>query len=326
MLESGEISGHRAIWLDNGVLRLTLLPQKGSDLYEFIHHPSGTQFLMRTPWGLKPASPHPPSDFLENYEGGWQVLFPNINDACNYRGLSIPFHGEAALLAWNDEILILNDKEVRLRVWVDCRLVPFRLERVFYLVRGEAQLILEESVTNLSDQPWEFDWCHHLVLGGNFIESGCRIETDAGSIITAPQLYEPLTARLAPGQRSIWPHAVGRNGEPIDLSVVPGREAHSHDDGMLGDLAKGEYTVVNPRLGIGFRLQWEKSVFPWIMFWMPYGGAELPPLTGVYGLGLEPTSAPLPLEQAVSAGYARQLGGGERLSTQLTAEVLTINS
>lgn len=323
MLEYGEICGHRAIWLDNGVLRLTLLPKKGGDLYELIHHPSGTQFLMRTPWGLKPPTQQPPSDFLENYEGGWQILFPNINDACIYRGRAIPFHGEAALLSWNEEVLTSTNKELRLKLWVDCKLLPFRLERIFHLVQGEARLELEESVTNFSDQPWDFVWCHHLVLGGNFIEPGCRIETHARSITTAPQLYEPKTARLEEGQLSPWPTARGRNGEEINLSLVPTTDVRSHDDGMLGDLLRGEYTVTNPRLGVGFRLQWDKRVFPWIMFWMPYGGAELPPLTGVYGLGLEPTSAPLPLEQAVSAGCASQLAGGERLSTRVTAEVQT---
>ncbi len=324
MLEFGEINGHRAIWLDNEVLRLTILPQKGGDISEFSHLPSGTQFLMRTPWGLKPAGQNPPSDFLENYEGGWQVLFPNINDACVYRGRDIPFHGEAALLAWNEEVLASTPREVRLKLWVDCRLVPFRLERVFHLGRGEGCLSVEESIINLSDQPWDYVWCHHLVLGGNFIEPGCRIEIPARKITTSSQLYEPQTARLQPGQSSDWPNAQGRKGEWIDLSLVPGMETHSHDDGMLGDLTSGEYSVTNPRLGIRFRLQWDNNVFPWVMFWMPYGGAELPPLTGVYGLGLEPTSAPLPLAQSAQAGFTRPLAGGERLSTTLTAGVQTV--
>jgi hypothetical protein len=124
MLEVITLNGHRALKLENGCLRMVVLPQKGADIYELSHLPSGVQFLMHTPWGLKPPSPQPPMDFLENYEGGWQVLFPNINDPCHYRGRQIPFHGEAALLAWQDEVVLATEQEVRLRLWVDVSAYP----------------------------------------------------------------------------------------------------------------------------------------------------------------------------------------------------------
>ena len=51
--------------------------------------------LFKTPWGLQPpgSPPREGSDghaFLENYEGGWQELFPNCNDPC-----SVPRHRAA---------------------------------------------------------------------------------------------------------------------------------------------------------------------------------------------------------------------------------------
>ncbi|MCS6907997.1 MAG: DUF4432 family protein, partial [Anaerolineales bacterium] len=125
----------------------------------------------------------------------------------------------------------------------------------------------------------------------------------------------------AEGQDSAWPSALGRDGSTIDLRQIPGPAAYSHDDAMVWELEQGEYCVHNPRLKLSFALQWDKEVFPYVMFWMPYGGAELPPLTGVYGVGLEPTSAPYPLAQAVEAGLARSLGGGETLQTKLTVGI-----
>lgn len=322
MLEVITLNGHRALKLQNNRLRMVVLPQKGADIYELSHLPSGVQFLMHTPWGLKRLSPQPPMDFLENYEGGWQVLFPNINDPCEYRGRQIPFHGEAALLAWQDEVVLATEEEVCLRLWVDCQLTPFRLERELTLRQGKPALQLTERVTNLDQQEWDFVWCQHLVLGGDFIENGCRIELPARRITTPAVLYEPKTARLAESQDSAWPFALGRDGSTIDLQQIPGPEAHSHDDAMLWELERGEYRVHNPRLNLSFRVEWEKEIFPYVMFWMPYGGAELPPLTGVYGVGLEPTSAPTPLAQAVESGLARSLGAGESLQTQLTIWVL----
>ncbi len=321
MLEVTTLNGHRALCLENDRLRVVVLPQKGADIYELTYLPSEVQFLMHTPWGLKPPSPQPPADFLENYEGGWQILFPNINDACEYRGRQIPFHGEAALLAWQDEVLAEDDSLVHVRLWVDNRLTPLRLEREMILRRGENTLTLKERLINRDDQAWDFVWCQHVVLGGNFIEAGCQIDLSARRITTPPVLYEPQTARLAEGQDSAWPFALARDGSTIDLRFIPGQEAHSHDDSMLWELERGEYRVRNPRLGITFCMEWDKQVFPYVMFWMPYGGADLPPLTGVYGVGLEPTSAPYPLAQAVEAGLARSLAGRESLQTDITIRI-----
>ena len=41
--------------------------------------------------------------FLHNYGGGWQELFPSCNDACTYRGVELPFHGEVAVAPWDVE-------------------------------------------------------------------------------------------------------------------------------------------------------------------------------------------------------------------------------
>src|SRR5512141_910213 len=98
MIKRTILNGHQALWLENEQLRVGILPEKGGDIFEFTYKGTGNaqevQFLMQTPWGLKPPGKQPPTDFLENYEGGWQELFPNANDACLYRGKEIPFHGE----------------------------------------------------------------------------------------------------------------------------------------------------------------------------------------------------------------------------------------
>ena len=114
MLSRGVINQHGALTLDNGVLRVVVLPKKGADIYALIHVASGVDFLVKTPAGLRPPSGQPVAHFLENYEGGWQVLLPNGNDACQYGGVTIPFHGEAALLPW--EILDERDDSMETAV------------------------------------------------------------------------------------------------------------------------------------------------------------------------------------------------------------------
>ena len=101
MLSVGSVAGHTAVTFENDRLKVVVLPGKGADIYSLVHKPSGVDALMKTPWGLKPPSGSPPADFLENYEGAWQELFPSANDACEVEGHSVPFHGEVALRAWS---------------------------------------------------------------------------------------------------------------------------------------------------------------------------------------------------------------------------------
>ncbi|HEX8992411.1 MAG TPA: DUF4432 family protein [Anaerolineales bacterium] len=325
MIEQKTVHGHAALSLENDHLRVVVLPEKGGDIFEFAYKKTpasaSVQCLMRTPWGLHPPGEGAPRDFLDNYEGGWQELFPNANDGCQYHGVDIPFHGEVALERWEYKIPPSPPGEALLYLRVDCRKTPFRLERAMRLRPGESRLIVREKVTNVGSAPCDFVWGHHITLGGDLLEEGCQLDIPAHTWYTPEVLYEPLTARLQPGRSGEWPFAPSRDGTAIDLRHIPGPHCRSHDDVILGGLERGFYRVRNPRLNLAFSLEWDSSVFPWLMLWQPYGGADLPPLTGIYGIGLEPWVSRYPLAKAVEAGQARRLEAGESLETELIAAV-----
>ena len=107
---AGEVAGWRSVVLENDAVRVTVLPDKGAEIHQITDLRSGTDILFTGPWGLRPpgAPPLPGSgddEFMWNYAGGWQELFPSVNEACVYRGKRIPFHGEVASLPWEHEIL-----------------------------------------------------------------------------------------------------------------------------------------------------------------------------------------------------------------------------
>ena len=323
----GTEAGHQAVYLDSDQLHVTVLVSKGADIYRFVHKPSGLDFLWKNPIGLWPPE-SPPHDgsagfgFLENYEGTWQELFPSANDPTTYQGHDIPFHGEVALLPWSWQTVTDTPDEIAVRFSVETRQTSFRLERVMRLRRGETKLTLEETVTNIGSSTQHFVWGHHCVVGGPWFEAGCVLDLPAQTICTIDQIYEEKTARLAPGQRSQWPLAIGRDGASVDLSMIPGPETHSHDDVYLTDLNAGYAAVKNPRLGLGFSLHWDLAVFHWIISWQPYGGAEALPFKGLpYAVGLEPWISQKPLGAAVEAGEARALEPGQSFSTTLVAQV-----
>jgi Domain of unknown function (DUF4432) len=303
--------------LEDADLRVTVIPDKGADIVELVHKPTGVDPLFKAPWGLQPPGSPPLEEsadleFLWNYEGGWQELFPNVNEAVVYRGKMIPFHGEVATLPWD----VRRIDGGALHCSVGCRRTPFRLERLMRLENGA--LVLEETVTNESDVPAHFVWGHHCVLGPPFLEEGCRLHVPARTIETVSELWEN-TARLEPGQSEQWPHARLRSGGTVDLSVVPGPGAASHDDVYLSDLEDGWAVVENPRIGLAFRLEWDPRVFRWLISWQPYGGAVEKPLGGSYALGVEPWVTRLNLDEAVAQGESIELDAGASFSTAVRA-------
>lgn len=324
----GEVVGWRSVVLENDLIRVVVLPDKGAELHQLTDLRSGTDILFAGPWGLRPpGAAHLPGsgddEFMWNYAGGWQELFPSVNEACVYRGQRIPFHGEVASLPWEHEILDDDGQAARVRFWTSSRLTPFRVERSLGLRDGVPELVIDGTVTNVSTAVAHFVWGHHCVVGPPFLEAGCALEIPARTIVTSPELWEPETARLEPGRRVPWPYAPRRDGGTVDLRAIPGPDTGSHDDLYVTDLDEGWLAVSNPRLGLTFRLEWDHAVFGWIVLWQPYGGAVAPPLTGSYALGIEPWTSKTSLERAVEAGLATELGGGASLSTTVRAHLLS---
>ena len=325
-VSAGVVVGWRSVVLENGLVRVIVLPDKGAEIHQLTHLPTGTDILFEGPWGLRPpGSEHLPGsgedEFMWNYAGGWQELFPSVNEACVYRGERIPFHGEVASLPWEHEVVVAGGAEVKVRFWTETHATPFRVERTLGLREGEAELVIDGTVENRSTEAAHFVWGHHCVVGPPFLEPGCRLEIPARTIVTAPELWEPDTARLEPGRRVPWPLAPRRDGGTVDLREIPGPETGSHDDLYVTDLAEGWLSVSNARLNLAFRLEWDHELYRWIVLWQPYGGAVAPPLTGSYALGIEPWTSSSSLERSVATGQATELAGGASLSTTLRARL-----
>jgi len=103
--------GLRCVVLENQVIRVSVAADKGADIYEFLHKPTDTEFLLRTPLGLRAQPPVLPTinlregSFSDFYEGGWQELLPAAGDfPSESKGAQFGQHGEVALLPWSYHI------------------------------------------------------------------------------------------------------------------------------------------------------------------------------------------------------------------------------
>src|SRR5947209_8026771 len=104
------IEGLRAVTLENRALRVSVLVDKGADIFEFLYKPRDVDLLWRSPLGIV----HPAHGtasvasregaFMDTYEGGWQELFFTLGSPAMHHGAEFGAHGEVALLPWTYSI------------------------------------------------------------------------------------------------------------------------------------------------------------------------------------------------------------------------------
>ena len=109
--DSWSYRGLKTVILENGVVRVTVLADKGADIYSFVHKPTDTDFMWRTPWGVRdpqktvPPTGSPQSAWLDFYEGGWQTVVPHGGYPDQVYGADFGIHGDVNLIPWDAQIV-----------------------------------------------------------------------------------------------------------------------------------------------------------------------------------------------------------------------------
>lgn len=290
-------AGLRALVLENELLRVTVLADKGGDVAEFCFKPRDMDFVWLSPEGLRNprdvagGAGDDLAAFLDHYEGGWQEVLPNGGAASVYRGAALAQHGEVAGLPWDADIVADDAREVAVRLTVRARRMPLRVTKTFRLRSGEAELIVEEELANESGVALDVMWGHHIVFGAPFLRPGHRIRLPAGTrVVPHESAVGPGGRRVRAGGPHDWPlvPADGGTDAVIDLSVVPDHGAPSEIVYLTG-LPEGRYEVVDPVACLGMRVRWDVSVLPHLWLWQELGATAGYPWWGrAYVVGLEP--------------------------------------
>lgn len=267
---------YSALALENESLRITVLPGKGSDVIQFLHEPSDTDFLWISQPGLRPpgaiAAPGTTSGnaFLDFYPGGWQEILPTFGEPCTDKGLSLGLHDEISLLAWQYSLLQDEPSCVSAQLEVRCIRTPFRLRKTLTLRPGQI-LEIEDVLVNEFAETTDGTWGHHPAFGAPILDDTCRVLMPACRVKTQEEYVSPNLG-LEKGQDCEWPLVRGRKGDVIDVSRIPAASAHSHDMACLYGFQEGWYVLFNDRRKIGFGMTWEHTVFKYLWFWQVYGG------------------------------------------------------
>jgi galactose mutarotase-like enzyme len=324
--------GLKALIMENEYLRVGILADKGTDIYEFLYKPLDIDFLWRSYNGVRNPSLAVRTNegsmgaFIDYYEGGWQEIFPSGGaGSAPYKGAEFGLHGEVSNIPWRCQIVVDTPEEVRVKFWVRTYRTPFYLEKTLTLTAKSPLLRIDEKVTNEGGEEMEFMWGHHPAFGIPLLDGNCVIDAPAKTIVIHPA-ETASTNRFPRNAKFKWPMAKDLKGQEVDVSKIPPPEAKWADMAYLTDLEEGWYALTNSAKKIGFGMRWDAKVFPCIWYWMVFGGGYGHPWFGAtYNMALEPFSSypGTGLAEAVKSGRALKLGPGQSLSTSLLAVAYT---
>jgi len=317
--------GLRVLVLENELLRVSILLDQGTDIFEFLHKPSDTDFMWRSPCGVRKPGAFAPTSYLtggaftEYYEGGWQELFPQGGGRCEYNGAELGQHGEVWGLPWKHTVLEDSPEVISVKLWVRTIRTPFLLEKTLTLRRGAPVLEIEETATNEGRVPMDLMWGHHPAFGPPFLDETCRVYAAAERVYADANRGDD--ARFEPGTTFPWPVGPGVSGQPVDASLITPPEAGVSDMLFLTDLREGWYGITNHGRGVGFGMSWDLATFPHIWYWLSLGGTMGGPSWGrSYVAALEPFSSyPGTLSEVIKWGNQMVMQPGEVRSTWLRA-------
>jgi hypothetical protein len=322
------IGGLKGVYLENDVLKIGILVDRGSDIFEFRYKPRDIDFLLRLSKGISNPQTHfsqlrsTKSQFEDYYYGGWQVCLPN-SPAFNYRGAELGQHGEVALIPWEARLVENWPAKVILKCTATVLRLPIQIERVFSIEKDSAILTIEERVSNLGATSLDIMWGQHIAFGLPFLESGVSIDTNARTMETENAM--PDWHRFKRGEIYQWPNAKSKSGRPDDARVVSPRGEDTYSDlcYLQGFDRNAYYAIQSKAMNLGFALRWDGSLFKELWLWQERNATQDFPWWGdCYTVALEPwtskwTSDPL---NAIEKNEWLKIPARESISTRFTAQ------
>jgi hypothetical protein len=317
--------GMKVAFLENDLVRIGVLLDKGADVFEFTYKPLDLDFLWQSPIEMRrpftATSALPEGAFHDYFYGGWQEILPSAGWASEpYLGTYQGLHGEVSLLPFEASITQDTPDCVSLRTRVRTYRSPLALERSMSLERGKAALFVHERLENESDGDFAIMWGHHPAIGAPFLDENCVVKSPAKSVEVLN--FHP-NGLWQPGGDYTYPMVPNRRtGQLEDITRVRSRSTKSVDVVFFKELAEGWYLIENPEKSAGFGMAWDEKLFRYLWMWQVYGGHNDYPWYGrTYNVALEPFTGypPAGVSNAIQNGSALVLEPNQVIETDITA-------
>lgn len=320
------IKGNKVVIMENNLLKITILVDRGTDIIELLYKPKDIDFMWRSPVRLHKKSDYMSSNgdslgnYLDHNSGGWQEILPSGGSQCYYKNACIGMHGEVSNVPWDFQVLCDTEDKITLAVSYTTLRSPFHIKKSITLINNDSTIYIEEELTNLANEQMELMWGHHPTIGEPFLSEHCKISTTAKTMFTLDR-EDFETQRLPISTNTNWPNARGKDGVIIDMSLVPPKNNNTADMLYLTNFSEcGNYEIINEKLGLSIGMKWDKELFPYLWMWLVCGGSYGYPWYGrTYNLALEPWTSYSPdsLPGAIANNSALVIETQETIKTQI---------
>lgn len=273
--------------LENEILRVTVLPQVGAKINEFIDKRIARDLLYHHP-RVEIRQPIFGANVDNFWSGGIDDAFPT-GHPCVIDGEELPFLGEVWSLPW--EIIETSPNSVTFsRKGV---ITPFKLEKTIELIPDENIVEVKYSLTNIGYKKFDYLWGVHpaLPLGKN-----TKLSVPAKFAWHADGTHQKdFTPEFLAGQAQSWP--IKSITDPPELPALTWNHLY------LSDLSEGWLAVSDEKEKWGFGMAFDKEFFSDVHIWMVDGGWR-----GIRTAVVEPWSGrPARLDRAIEEGFAKTL-------------------
>jgi hypothetical protein len=267
-------------------LEIVVLPEIGAKVYSLKNLRSGRQWMWSPPEGAVFRQVPLGTPFEESSLVGADECLPTIFE-CEWRGRSIPSHGEAWSSLWELDRLALAQGRIVTRLQLP--ISPFWVERSIQVEGNRA--IFDYALRNLDFAAQEFMWAFHPLMK---IEEGDRLDLPGISqILTETSIGVPLGGR---GDMIPWPYPT----EGVSLDQLDFGRPHAAIKLFTEEGALSSATIRNERSGDALRFDFDPRQVDTVGIWLTRGGWN-----GYHHLAVEPgIGAPDPLDVAVE-GWKR---------------------
>jgi hypothetical protein len=298
------VAGHRAVVLDNGRLRVTVIPALGARVWELVDVERDVQWVWHRP-GVPLEVHGTGADYDAVWAGGWEELFPNDAQGA-FEGRELPDHGEWWSRAWEVEAMGGGEEPF---VRLACRMTVRRARCVkeFRLTAGRAEVTARYRIEGDEPAPFHFLFKQHLPVE---LRPGCRLALPGGTVTAVDPAFGTLMPAPGPHQ---WPVARGGNGESVDLRETLPASSRRQEFIYVTGLPEAWCGMDDPARGASLRMHWDAAAMPYLWLFISYGGWR-----DVHTVVLEPcTNLPKDLAAAVAAGRAARMAAGGVFETSV---------
>jgi hypothetical protein len=312
-LSGGRQEGTEVIYVDNGLLRFSVVPSRGFNIWE------GQIGNVRLGWDSPVREiVHPQFINLGDKGGlGWLAGFGEFVSRCGLESMGAPCVDGNTPLSLHGRINYLPASfiEVRfegtpaprlvLRARIDETMMfgpQLRLWAEISTGIGKPEITFNDSITNLGDSPQEFQTLYHINFGPPLLGDGSQF-------IAPFKNVTPRDQRAAEGIDG-WNQYAGPHG-PGYTEEVYLTELWSDEQGQTEALLK------SPDGQRGASVSFSTKELPYFTLWKNEA-----PLRNGYVTGLEPaTSYPCPRPFERSAGRLPTLNAGESYRSRVVIRV-----